>query len=100
MPTSFLRYVGTINAGTSPGKLTTGYFDAPLGAVYLVGQASKVTSVYQESDTSKQQAIFSLTVQQGDYKGVAAHEYASLPTTTTIKVSDRSANMLRKQLRR
>jgi hypothetical protein len=75
MPASFLRYVGTINAGTSPGKLTTGYFDAPLGAVYLVGQASKVTSVYQESDTSKQQAIFSLTVQQGDYKGVAAHEY-------------------------
>ncbi len=75
MPTSFLRYVGTINAGTSPGKLTTGYFDAPLGAVYLVGQASKVTSVYQESDTSKQQAIFSLTVQKGDYKGVAAHEY-------------------------
>ncbi len=75
MPTSFLRYVGTINAGTTPGKSTTGYFDAPLGAVYLVGQASKVTSIYKEDDTTKQQAIFSLTVQKGDYKGVAAHEY-------------------------
>jgi hypothetical protein len=75
MPTAFLRYVGTINTGTSPGKSTTGYFDAPLGAVYLVGQASKTSSIYQSSDVNKQQAIFSLTVQQGDYKGVAAHEY-------------------------
>lgn len=76
MPASFLRYVGTLYADTdNANKASTGFFDAPLGAVYLVGSGSEVQSIYQAADTSRRESLFKLTVQGGDYKGVAAHEY-------------------------
>ncbi len=76
MPHAFLRYVGTIyNDTDNANKASTGFFDAPLGAVYLVGTGSKVDSIFMDTDNTRQDDIFKITVQQGDYKGVAAHEY-------------------------
>jgi hypothetical protein len=75
-PTNFLRYVGTIYADPdNANKSSTGYFDAPLGAVYIVGEGSTVPSIYRADSVNDRPELFSVTVQKGDYKGVAAHEY-------------------------
>jgi len=63
---SFLfRKVGTIGGDNSQtgltNKLTTGYFDAPLGAILLV--------------TADSPGSIELEVQSGDYKGVHAETY-------------------------
>jgi hypothetical protein len=66
-----LEYVGTIYIdadGTS--RSSTGYFDAPLGAVYLYGAGAQLTSIDQ-GETS----LFKFTVQKGDYKGVNAEPF-------------------------
>jgi len=78
-PQSVLEYVGTIYVDSNgQGKLSTGYFDAPLGAVYLFGSGQQVPSVYLSSDTSARANMFKLSVQKGDYKGVAAHEFVDV----------------------
>jgi hypothetical protein len=75
-PANFLRYVGTIYADAdNANKSSTGYFDAPLGVVYIVGEGSTVPSIYREDSVNDRPELFSVTVQKGDYKGVAAHEY-------------------------
>jgi len=76
MPLHFLRYVGTVYADAdNANKSSTGYFDAPLGAVFIVGEGSTVPSIYREDSVNDRPDLFSVTVQKGDYKGVAAHEY-------------------------
>jgi len=76
MPRYFLRYVGTVYADSgNANKSSTGFFEAPLGAVYIVGEGSTVPSIYREADSTRNTDLFSITVQKGDYKGVAAHEY-------------------------
>lgn len=76
-PDSILEYVGTIymNADGSGSKLSTGFFDAPLGMVYLAGGAQSANSIYKGTDTSTRTRMFKVVVQKGDYKGVAAHEF-------------------------
>ena len=66
-----LEYVGTIFIDTTNGvsKTSTGYFDAPLGAIYCIGTFGAVTSLANVS------ANVSVEVQGGDYKGVKAHPY-------------------------
>jgi len=58
--------IATLTVG-APGnqKLSTGYFDAPCGLVYM-----KVTGQTFDSVNNN----VSLTVQSGDYKGVRAHD--------------------------
>ena len=75
MPRHLLRYVGTLSTSGAMGKMTTGFFDAPLGAVYISGDASTVDSIFKETADTVAASLFSLEVQKGDYKGVAAHEY-------------------------
>jgi len=76
-PLDVLEYVGTVylegDVGTQ--KLSTGYFDAPLGAVYLRGTFGTVSSI--DSGTRN---IMKISVQKGDYKGVAAHDFVEVPT--------------------
>ena len=72
-----LEYVGTIyiNADGS-AKSTTGYFDAPLGAVYVFNGTvplPTVTGIDQGETT-----FIKTTVQLGDYKGVAAREFVDV----------------------
>jgi hypothetical protein len=55
--------VGKLSAATNAQKLSTGYFDAPCGFVIL--------SVLGSSDPV-QTSVLSMTVKQGDYKGVHA----------------------------
>ena len=72
-----LEYVGTIyiNADGS-AKSTTGYFDAPLGAVYVFNGTVPLPSVsgIDQGETN----FIKTTVQLGDYKGVAAHEFVDV----------------------
>ncbi len=100
-PNSVLEYVGTVFIDNTAGtqKMSTGYFDAPLGVVFVSGTAGRVQTVRNASDTSAQQDFYQVTVQRGDYKGVKAHEYVSPQETTTLKVSKKSAKMLKKSLR-
>ena len=78
-PEAMLEYVGTIYTNADGvSKRSTGFFDAPLGAVYLWGLGSNVENVYEASNTSSQTFMFQLTAQKGDYKGVAAHEYVDV----------------------
>ena len=78
-PLSVLEYVGTIYVDSNgQGKLSTGYFDAPLGAVYLAGSGQKAASIYEAGDTSTRATMFKLSAQKGDYKGVAAHEFVDV----------------------
>jgi hypothetical protein len=66
-----LEYVGTIYIDTDgTSRSSTGYFDAPLGAVYLYGAGAQLTSIDQ-GETS----LFKFTVQKGDYKGVNAEPF-------------------------
>ena len=66
-----LEYVGTIFIDPTNGisKTSTGFFDAPLGAIYCMGTFGAVTSLSGVS------ANVSVEVQGGDYKGVKAHAY-------------------------
>ena len=79
-PTSVLEYVGTvyIDPTKSMEKRSTGYFDAPLGVVFISGSGGTVNSIRKSSDTSSQQVVFNVDVQKGDYKGVKAHEYVDV----------------------
>lgn len=52
---------GSLSDGTIVNKLTTGYFDAPLGAILLV--------------TTDSTGSIELEVQSGDYKGVHGESY-------------------------
>jgi len=57
--------VATLTVGTAGNqKLSTGYFDAPCGLVYLKSTGQTIDSLGNN---------LSLTVQSGDYKGVKAH---------------------------
>lgn len=78
-PDSVLEYVGTIYTDSNGnGKMSTGYFDAPLGAIYLSGVGSQVDNIYQFASTGDRANMFKVVVQKGDYKGVAAHEYVDV----------------------
>lgn len=78
-PLAMFEYVGTVYVdSTGQGKLSTGYFDAPLGVVYLSGNGQQVKSIYEDSDPSVRTTMFKLTAQKGDYKGVAAHEFVDV----------------------
>jgi hypothetical protein len=68
-----LEYVGTIYIDANGAtKSTTGFFDAPLGAVYVVGQGGTVNSIDNGEDN-----FYKMTVQKGQYKGVAAHDFVT-----------------------
>lgn len=63
------RRVGVLKeSATGASKLSTGYFDAPLGIVVLISS----TFV-----TSEQSYALHVTFQSGDYKGVKAPAYAT-----------------------
>ena len=68
-----LQYVGTIyiDAGGAM-RTSTGYFDAPLGAVYITGSMQRPASV---TDGEMPNGGVSVEVQAGDYKGVKAISY-------------------------
>jgi hypothetical protein len=72
LPGEVLEYVGTIyrdSAGNE--KLTTGFFDAPLGAVFVFGAGvGLVDSITIEGDPAP--VTCEIEVQAGDYKGVKA----------------------------
>jgi len=73
-PLDVLEYVGTIFIdadGTS--RMSTGYFDAPLGAVFVQAGTNPLPSV--KAIDSGNTNVLKLVVQKGDYKGVAAHEF-------------------------
>lgn len=66
-----LEYVGTIYIDASGAtKSTTGFFDAPLGAIFLSGSPGSVNSI-----DGGERFLFKVTVQKGQYKGVAAHDF-------------------------
>lgn len=68
-----LQYVGTIYVdSTGAMKTSTGYFDAPLGAVYLTGNFVGPSSV---TEGELPNGAVSVEVQAGDYKGVKAIPY-------------------------
>jgi hypothetical protein len=72
-PLDVLEYVGTIYIDSNGAtKSTTGFFDAPLGAVYLFGTGATVNSI-DGGETS----LYKMTVQKGQYKGVAAHDFVT-----------------------
>lgn len=74
-PLEVLEYVGTIfRSSDGNSKTTTGFFDAPLGAVYLFGNAGTVASIV-DSTGSQTQFLAECEVQGGDYKGVHAPPY-------------------------
>lgn len=78
-PDSVLEYVGTIYTDSNGnGKMSTGYFDAPLGAIYLSGVGSQVDNIYQFASVNDPAVMFKVVAQKGDYKGVAAHEYVDV----------------------
>lgn len=66
-----LEYVGSICVNQISGiqKLSTGWFEAPLGVVFIRGNQSSAGRV--ESDLGH----FQVTVKEGDYKGVHAEDY-------------------------
>lgn len=76
-PVSVLEYVGTVFVDKTSGleKRSTGFFDAPLGAVFISGLSGKIESVRDPLDVNVKPGVFNVTVQKGDYKGVKAHEY-------------------------
>jgi len=79
MPDAMLEYVGTIYTDSDGNsKRSTGFFDAPLGAIYLWGNGSNVANIYQADDPTTQTYMFNVVAQKGDYKGVAAHEYVDV----------------------
>ena len=80
-PTSVLEYVGTIviDSNGSLDKRSTGYFEAPLGAVFISGSAGHVESIRDASDVNVKTQLYKVTVQSGDYKGVKAHDYVDVP---------------------
>lgn len=66
-----LEYVGTIYIdGSGTSKSTTGFFDAPLGVVYLSGNGGTITAIDGAAVN-----FYKMTVQKGQYKGVAARDY-------------------------
>lgn len=72
-PLDVLEYVGTVYIDANGAtKSTTGFFDAPLGAVFLGGQGSTVNSI-----DSGETPLYKMTVQKGQYKGVAAHDFVT-----------------------
>lgn len=75
LPGEILEYVGTIYRNPEGNeKLTTGYFDAPLGAVYVFGVgASMIDSITQDGEAAP--VTCEIEVQAGDYKGVKAIPY-------------------------
>ena len=79
-PTSMLEYVGTVFVDSAKGyeKRSTGFFDAPLGVVFVSGTAGKVVSIREPSDVNVQPSMFKVVAQKGDYKGVRAHEYVDV----------------------
>ena len=78
-PEAMLEYVGTIYTDTNGnGKSSTGFFDAPLGAIYLGGNGSTVDTIFKSSAPTVNTIMFQLTAQKGDYKGVAAHEFVDV----------------------
>lgn len=65
-----LEYVGTIYIDKDGStKTTTGFFDAPLGAVFLRGDPGQIASVPAGTN------LYKMTIQRGQYKGVAAHDF-------------------------
>lgn len=75
-PYAVLEYIGTIYVGSNgEQKTSTGFFDAPLGAVYLSGLGSEVDNIYSVTAPTDKPKLFKVTAQKGDYKGVAAREY-------------------------
>ena len=58
------RKVGTIGARGGAQRLSTGFFDAPLGIIVLV-----------PTDIDASDDLYELEVQSGDYKGVHGAEY-------------------------
>lgn len=78
-PMAMLEYVGTIfQDSDGNAKRTTGFFDAPLGALYLWGTGSNVQNIYDASSPTDPTYMFQCVAQKGDYKGVAAHEYVDV----------------------
>ena len=75
LPGEVLEYVGTIYRDSDGNeKLTTGFFDAPLGAVFVFGTgASFVDSIQLNGKVAP--ISCEIEVQAGDYKGVKAHPY-------------------------
>jgi len=77
-PLDVLEYVGTIfidnTAQVALMKTSTGFFDAPLGVIYIKGKFGAVKAI-DDGETD----LVKVTVQHGDYKGVNAHEYVSMP---------------------
>ena len=61
---SLLRKVGSIGSNTGAQRLSTGFFDAPLGLIVLVATGTVVAEDFYEVE-----------VQSGDYKGVHAASY-------------------------
>jgi len=74
-PLDVLEYVGSIYLNTTDGlsKLSTGFFDAPLGAIYCFGQGNSCLGI-DGGETN----FFRVEVQKGDYKGVRAHDYVGV----------------------
>lgn len=71
-----LQYVATIYVDANGAmKTSTGYFDAPLGAIYLTGNFAAPSSVSEEFGTTLTNGAVSVEVQGGDYKGVKAIPY-------------------------
>ena len=78
-PEAMLEYVGTIYQDSDGNsKKSTGYFDAPLGAVYLWGIGSNLANMYAAMSPQDKVYAFQLTAQKGDYKGVKAHEFVDV----------------------
>jgi hypothetical protein len=72
-PLDVLEYVGTIYIDADGAtKSTTGFFDAPLGVVYVRGSVGAIDSIDQGRTN-----LFKMTVQKGQYKGVAAHDFVT-----------------------
>lgn len=64
LPSVWIK-IATLTVGSSGNqKISTGYFDAPCGLVYLKATGQTLDSLGNN---------ISLTVQSGDYKGVKAH---------------------------
>jgi len=66
-----LEYVGTIyRAQGGSTKLSTGFFDAPLGIIYTFGEGVTAVNGIKDSNGNAQDVLMNVEVQAGDYKGV------------------------------
>jgi hypothetical protein len=79
LPGEILEYVGTIYRDTDGNeRITTGFFDAPLGAIFTLGTGPGTLDFVNGPNGQPAPIQCEVEVQAGDYKGVKAMPYVDV----------------------